>query len=76
MTWPLKNGVVKYWCSGYRGDDNEESALCALVEAEGEGDAKRKIRAYWPEAKEWRFCEEKEPGWIPGDRFSMKDTRG
>lgn len=36
------------------------AALVALVEAETEEDAKKHIFLNWPEACNWRFCEDKD----------------
>lgn len=64
---PLKH---MYWSSGERCSDGAAS-MCAVVDAKNEADAKRTIRRYWPEAKEWRFCEEKSNEWLPGNRFPV-----
>ncbi len=61
----------RYWSSGQRCSDDAWT-MCALVEAKTEAAAKKAVKKYWPEAGEWRFCEEKPMGWDPGDRFPMK----
>lgn len=60
-----------YWASGQRGSDNAWT-MCAIVFGKTEAAAKKTIQVYWPEAKEWRFCEEVSEDWTPGDRFPMK----
>lgn len=62
----------RYWCSG---EGEGYFTMCAMVAAEDEADAKRRVRKYWPEAKVWRFCDEKPAGWDPGDRFPMPKKR-
>lgn len=57
-----------YWISGERFDG--ASTICAVVDASSEPQAKAQVRKYWPEAREWRFCEQKEAKWRPAkDRF-------
>lgn len=57
-----------YWCTGERADG--ASTMCAVVDAKDESEAKLTIKKYWPEANEWRFCEERPYNWLPGsDRF-------
>lgn len=63
-----------YWCSGQRCSDDAWT-MCAMVDAEDESAAEEVIQKYWPEAKEWRFCEEKPASWTPGDRFPMKKAK-
>lgn len=61
--------VLGWWCSG---DSDGGAVLCALMEVLLEGEAKAVVKKYWPEFNgEWRFCEEREPGWTPGSRFPM-----
>lgn len=64
----------RYWKSGERCSD-DATTVCAVVDAESEDDAKDAIQVFWPEAGEWRFCEEKAMDWTPGDRFPMKATK-
>ncbi len=59
-----------YWCSGQRCSD-DAWAMCAVVDALNETAAKRTVKKYWPEATEWRFCDEKETDWMPNDRFKV-----
>ncbi len=59
----------RYWCSGQRCADDSWT-MCAVVDADSEADAKAVVQRYWPEAKEWRFCEPRAADWLPGaDRF-------
>ncbi len=60
-----------WWVSGYRGSDDAPT-ICAAVKAESAEEAKASIhRAYdMPCTLEFRFVEEKPPGWSPfSDRF-------
>lgn len=63
---PPRESVVGYWCSGGGLHSNN---MCAVVNANTEEHAKNLILVYWPDAGRWRFCDEKTPDWIPGDRF-------
>lgn len=64
----------RYWCSGQRcGDD--AWTVCAIVEASDAHTARCAVQKYWPEAFEWRFCEEKAMDWTPGDRFPIPSTK-
>jgi hypothetical protein len=62
-----------YWCSG-EGEDGQGhySTMCAVVHAEDEDAAKGLVLKYWPDLSDWRFCDEKESDWKPGDRFQIK----
>lgn len=70
LTDPPHPQVLGWWCSGFRCDD-EAATLCACVEAETDEEAKVYVRISWPEATEWRFCEEKAGSFVPGDRFPL-----
>lgn len=70
LTDPPHESVLGWWCSGYRCSDGLAS-LCALVSATDEESAKACVRHSWPEAAEWRFCEERDSDWLPGDRFPL-----
>jgi len=69
---PLPDGC-HFWCSGYRCSD-DAATLCAMWVAESEDRAKAQIQEFWPEADEWRFVNEVESDWLPGDRFPIADT--
>lgn len=76
VKWPLPPEIPGFWCSGYGADD--AATLCAVVDAPTEASAKRIIQAKrnWPETHRWRFCEGKEPGWMPPpDRFPHGKSR-
>ena len=72
VTVPPKSEVLGYWCSGYRGSD-DAATMCAWVVAGSEDEANALISSekYWPEAEEWRFCNEVEDEWVPSDRFPL-----
>lgn len=58
-----------YWCSG---EGEGYFTMCAVVDAKDEGDVCAKIKKYWPEFEELRFCEQKPDAWMPGGRFPME----
>lgn len=72
LTDPPHKAVIGWWCSGF--DASDQAILCALVVAPSEDAAKAAIGESWPETKaleDWRFCESKRCGWLPGDRFPL-----
>lgn len=71
LNYPPNPSVLGWWCSGE--DENGNPSICVCVEAPTESAAKRDIRIDWPEATDWRFCEEKPRGWSPSDRFPLSD---
>ena len=70
LKWPLPKTILGWWCSGQRCSD-EASTLIAWVVAPSDYAAEKLIKKYWPEAKEWRFCDEVEKDWKPNDRFPL-----
>jgi|SRR5882757_6278637 len=70
LTDPPNVAVLGWWCSGY--DSEDHATLCAGVWAKSEPAAKKHIQEDWPEAKEWRFCEQQESNFIPSDRFPLE----
>lgn len=70
---PPTTEIPEYWMTGTRGDDeDEETSVCAVVDAPDEEAAERRVRAYW-KPSEFRFCETKAAGWFPeSDRFPRK----
>jgi hypothetical protein len=70
---PPNPAVLGWWCSGEAGDGSYFT-LVAWVEAKNEKGAKAAIQKDWPlRGREWRFVEEREPDWLPGDRFPLSD---
>lgn len=69
LTYPPNESVLGWWCSG---STDDSSVLCALVRAKDEDDAKAAITKDWPEANDWRFCNEK-PDLSLSDRFMLTD---
>ena len=65
---PPKSIVKGYWCTGCR-DADAASTMVAWVRAEDAACAMARIKEYWPEAAEWRFCDERAEGWQPNERF-------
>ena len=70
LTAPPNAAVLGWWESGI-GDGH--FTLCAVVEAKSEAEAKAAVRKDWPEAGDWRFCEERPASWRPSDRFPLSD---
>lgn len=70
LTDPPNVAILGWWCSGY-GDGY--ATLCALVEARSERAAKAAVDQDWPAVgrRVWRFVEERDADWLPGDRFPM-----
>jgi hypothetical protein len=80
ITDPPIRPILAWWCSGEAGDGSY-STLVALVEAESDYAAQLAVLADWPmSAREqkggriWRFCNEVDFDWRPGDRFPI--TKG
>lgn len=72
LTWPPPEGVLGYWCSGERGEDNTiECSVCALIRAESEDAAWALVTAAgrWPDAGDRRFSQEHDPAKGLSDRF-------
>ena len=73
LTYPPNKAVLGWWCSG---ECDDGAVLCALVVARHDADARDAILKDWPEALEagdWRFFEECDQAWVPGDRFPLSD---
>ena len=70
LTFPPNESILGWWNSGQRLEPAAWT-ICAVVEAKTEAAAKKTVRKDWPEAKEWRFVEEVEPDYRPGDRFPL-----
>lgn len=71
LSFPPNEAVLGWWCTGTRCDD-DASTLCAWVRAGDEEAAKAAVLRDWPEAAEWRFCEQR--GHVEtGGRFPLSD---
>jgi hypothetical protein len=57
LTYPPNEAIAGWWCSGFA---SEGHTICAAVVADSEEAAKAAVNADWPEAENWRFCEERE----------------
>lgn len=69
LTDPPHESVAGWWCSGY--DSEDVPILCAAVLGRDADHAKQNVRKSWPEAAQWRFCDEVKRDWRPGDRFPI-----
>jgi hypothetical protein len=70
LTYPPNASILGWWESG---ECNGGSTLCALALAESKDAAKEAVQKDWPEAEDWRFCDLKEPEFLPGSRFTLDD---
>jgi hypothetical protein len=74
FTVPDTANVPAYWKSGQTCEDLEDddaipsATVCAVVDAPDEEQATRIVNDHWKPG-DFRFIEEKEPGFRPGDRF-------
>lgn len=67
--WPLANGVIAYWCSGFRSSDGA-ATLCAVVDAPTEKAARNAVTEQGWSPESWRFTDPRPDGWMPApDRF-------
>lgn len=71
LNYPPGENVLGWWNSGTRCQDNA-GCLVAQVRADSESQAKEEIAKDWPEADEWRFCDETDKR-APNDRFPLSD---
>lgn len=72
ITSPPTGPVLGWWCSGH-GEDHV--TLCAVVRATSALAAKEEVLKNWPSGArlpEWRFCEQKDADFTPGDRFPVR----
>lgn len=71
-TWPIPSDIFAgFWVSGYT---DTHSTVCVLIQASDIKDAKKNIERYWmPGMGDYRFENEVEDEWHPGDRFSKCD---
>ena len=71
LSFPPNESILGWWCTGQRCSD-DSSTLCAMIVAEDEAYAKIAIRKDWPEAGDWRFCDESKNTDLC-DRFPTND---
>jgi hypothetical protein len=73
--WPLPADVFAgFWVSGYT---DTHCTPCALIHAKDIEAAKKHIEEHWmPGMGEYRFENEAEDGWNPGDRFPLCNWSG
>jgi len=69
LTYPPNAGILGCWCTGVRADG--ASTLCAMVHANSQEQAEAIVQIDWPEAEEWRFCDETDLNL--GDRFPVEE---
>jgi len=69
LSYPPLPPILGWWCTGTIG---MESIICAMVKAQSKDEAEQIIKLDWPEAKDWRFCDERVAGTL-SDRFPLSD---
>jgi hypothetical protein len=69
LAYPPHEAILGWWCSGYAEDG---ATLCAMVTAESEDGARAAVRKEWPEANDWRFCDEREDATL-SNRWQIAD---
>lgn len=69
LAFPPREPILGWWRSG---ETDDGWTLCAMVLAPDEQSAKALIRTEWPEAEQWRFCDEKASAGL-SDRFPLSD---
>lgn len=69
LQYPPTPAILAWWQTG---DSDKGAVLVALVDAETEESAKEHVQVNWPEANEWRFCDDKADKTF-GNRFPVSD---
>ena len=65
FTVPLPECIKGWWCSGSgENRDGEYATICAVMDSGDEDTAKAIIRDFWNPCG-WRFCNERDPDWMP-----------
>lgn len=72
LTYPPRSQILGWWCTGVRCSDYA-STMCAQVKADSEAAAKGAILKDWPEAAEWRFCNETDASPPESYRFPLSE---
>lgn len=73
LSFPPNEAILGWWCSGSGGTDEDSyHHICAYVAAENEDAVYDAVRIDWPEAGNWRFCEERDK-LGESDRFPPSD---
>lgn len=70
LSHPPAEALKAWWCSGTRGDG--VAVLVAAVAASSKAEAEAVVLKEWPEATDWRFCEDRRD-LVFGDRFPVSD---
>ena len=71
LKFPPGEKILGWWNTGYRCDDGAATIVSKVI-ADAESHAKEEVIKDWPEAQEWRFCDETD-GSRPGDRFPLSE---
>lgn len=69
LKYPPTEKILAWWCTGH---SINGATLVALVDVKECKDAEENVKLNWPEAEDWRFCEDKEDKAF-GDRFPLED---
>lgn len=69
VNYPPTEKVLAWWCTGHT---ERGATLVALVDVDDQEQAEHHVKQNWPEAENWRFCEDKNDKTF-GDRFPLED---
>ena len=74
LTVPEKSAIPAYWCSGETMAEPVSATVCAVIDAKSESAAMVLVKKHWKPG-EFRFIEEKEADFRPGDRFPWPEEK-
>lgn len=69
IDFPPLPEILAWWISGE--EASGRFTLCAYVQGNDEEEVKAGVLKHFPEAEDWRFCNQKD--YIPSDRFPLPD---
>lgn len=69
VSYPPTEKVFAWWCTGYT---ERGATLVAFIDVDDQEQAQHHVKLNWPEAENWRFCEDKNDKTF-GDRFPLED---
>lgn len=69
VNYPPTEKVLAWWCTGHT---ERGATLVALIDVDDQEQAQHHVKLNWPEAENWRFCEDKNDKTF-GDRFPLQD---
>ena len=69
VNYPPTEKVLAWWCTG---QSDTSATIVALVDVEDQEQAEYHVKLNWPEAENWRFCDDEETK-VFGSRFPVQD---